>query len=1365
MIHQQIRKANTCFASMVLSLMISTSAVGDDLEIYLGTGSSAVTYNPNVMFIMDTSGSMSNKDGTSESRMLRVQNALKDALASATNINAGLMRFSDFGGPVLYPIRSIDEPVRPEIITSTAAGSDDAHEINGSVNTSGNQVVLTQGTATVTSGFRYQDLNIPQGAIITNAFMRFTSATLNTSATVMTIRAEKVGSSAQFSADTNDLTARPVTASEVIWESDNNFPVGGESVVSPSIISVVQEVVDQAGWCGGNDLSLLIEGTSADGSSGRTVFSNEEGSGLSPQLVVSYDDSTATGCVKGRLTYQVNSNANNAEERSDGYQSTGTELTFRNNSNKYIGVRFRNVNLPQGASVLNAYLEFTAYQTNTGSGASMRISGVDQNDPNDFSPYKRYMLRDKPKTVSVEWSNIPSFYQNQVYQSPPVTTIVQQIVNRSGWQPNNEMMFVFSNFTSKRGAYSYKGKPSGAVQLVIEYQGNAVPGTTATVRQHLVSQVDDLSANGYTPIVDTLYEATQYYGGNDVYYGLKRGTSSVSSSVRQSTRVSNRSSYVGVDPVRPSGCSEDNLSSSNCINEEIPSGARYISPITDLQCQTNNHIVLLSDGQANNNHSVDEIETLLGKACSGSGGEKCGVDLVKNISDSGESKIDSRVITHTIGFAAGTAAEDFLNRLALQSGGGFYTADNSADLVTAFQTILRSVKDVNATFVSPGVAVNQLNRLTHRDELYFALFKPSEGTLWPGNLKKYKIDGDTIVDKNGLDAVDTVTGFFADNSHSFWSTLGDGNDVREGGAASKVTAGRSVFTFAGPGNINTTDNRLNESNSAITQIDLGVELSTDPAALRDDVLKWARGIDVRDDDGDGSSIDVRMQMGDPIHSQPVIVNYTASDSAIFVATNHGFLHSIDSQTGTENFAVIPKELLSNLPDLYRNTSTFNHIYGLDGDMVLRNVTQGNKTYLYVGMRRGGRNYYVFDVTSKLSPRLVFEVTGGSTGFEELGQTWSRPTITQVKMGGTTRNVMIFGGGYDEEQDDKLVRSADSVGNAVYMIDADTGALLWKASKTGADLNLEKMQYSIPARISVVDRDNDGLADHMYVVDTGGQLFRLDIYNGKSGNDFIKGGLIAEFSGDSAEDNRRFYYGPDVSEIALRDDHYYAVALGSGFRAGPLDTTVEDRFYMYKDYGVFTLDQQQNFTLPATSLTESNFYDATSHLLTSSNQGESDLASNAFENSQGWMLNLTTNGEKVLSSPLILDYKIFFTTYVPASSSTSACAPPTGNSRAYLVNLFNANAVDDLNQSGELDKNDRFSQLKQTGIAPDTKILIEDIVQPVVCLGTECVSAVITVDADGNDIACVSDFECLARNIYGRFERVQKGSWETEVERQ
>jgi type IV pilus assembly protein PilY1 len=1356
-----MKKISSYIASITLFSCIGFSAVGDDLDIYLGNANSAVTYNPNVLFIMDSSGSMGGYDGTSQTRMLRVQNALKDALESATNINAGLMRFSDFGGPILYPIRDIDDAVRPEIIVSTNDDDHDAHEINGSVTTDSNDLVLSQGTATVTSGMRFTDLNIPQGATIVSASIRFTSEKFNVAGTSLIISGEANASSTAFSNTSNNLTSRTKTAANIEWSTDNSFPSSGEVVTTPDISPVIQEVVDLSAWCGGKDLNILIEGSSSDSASSREARASDVGQSGAPQLVVSYDDSTATGCIEGEGIYQVANSKDNSEEDTNGYPNTGNELTFHPYYNDRIGIRFRNVNIPQGAVISEAYLEFTAYSTQTYGNPSMRIRGVADDDADDFHPDSRYRLYYLPKTSGITWS-MPDFYSNGEYRSPDISSIVKEIVDRSGWAPGNDMAFVLDDFVSYRGAYTYGGAPSKAPKLIVKFNGSATPGATATVREHLISKIDELSANGFTPIVDTLLEATNYYGGLDVDYGLKRGESSVSSSVRRSTRVSHRSSYIGEDSVLPSGCTVDNLSSSKCINEAIPSGATYISPVSDLQCQTNNHIVLLSDGEANNNHSVSKIQTLLGKSCTGSGGEKCGLDLVKNLSKSETSVIGPRVITHTIGFAANSTANNFLNQLALQSGGGFYQADNSTDLLEAFNTILRSVKDINATFVSPGVAVNQLNRLTHRDELYFALFKPSEGAIWPGNLKRYRLSGDKILDKNSANAVDSVTGFFAENSHSYWSTLADGSEVSEGGAASKLGSNRNIYVFDGAGGIVQTANALHEDNSNITVNDLGLQDEADAEALRDAILKWARGVDVKDADGDGSTSDFRAQMGDPIHSQPIIVNYGTNDSAIFVATNQGMLHSFDTETGEENFAIMPKELLQNLHHFYKDASSFEHKYGIDGDLILRTVE--DKLYLYVGMRRGGQNYYVFDVTNKTAPTLKFKIEGGSGQLAKLGQTWSRPTLTKVRMGDQVKDVMIVGGGYDDAQDERKVRANDGVGNAVFMFDADTGSLLWHASNADANLNLEHMTYSVPGRISVIDRDNDGFADHMYVADTGGQLFRLDIYNGKSGSNFIKGARLADFGGDTEETNRRFYYGPDVTEIALGDELYYGVALGSGWRASPLDTVVEDNFYMLKDSGVFQRTIDNEFTFMPT-VYESDMYNATSHALTSGDESERELASSTFANKAGWYLNLTTNGEKVLASPLILDYKVFFTTYVPASSSTSACAPPTGNSRAYLVSLFNGNAVTDLNNNGVLDDGDRVAELKQTGIAPETKILIEDIVSPVVCLGTECVSAVIDVDEDGNNEDCLSAFECLAENIYGRFERIQRGSWHSETERE
>ncbi|MDG1462079.1 MAG: pilus assembly protein PilY, partial [Gammaproteobacteria bacterium] len=392
----------------------------------------------------------------------------------------------------------IDDAVSPEIITSISAATDDAYEIASSVNTSSTTLKLSENTNAVTLGLRYQDLNIPRGAVITNAYIRFSSNGFNSGATNLTFSGELIADSITFSNTSNNISGRTKTASSVLWDTDNDWPVSGETLVSPDLSSVVQEIVDQSGWCGGNSLNIIVDGLGISTSSARVSPAFEDGEGLGPQLVVVYDDTTATGCVKGKLSYQVDSQKNNAEERGDGYQSTGSELTFRDSSNKYIGVRFRNIALPQDASILNAYLEFTAYQNSTSSSASFNIAGVDQDDPNSFRSYPRYLLRDKPKTVSVPWVGIPRWYKNYTYQSPSVKTIVEQIVGRPGWELGNEMMFVFSDFVGIRGAYTYNGKPSGTVSLVVEYEGSATPGSTSTVREHLVSQVDALSASGYT---------------------------------------------------------------------------------------------------------------------------------------------------------------------------------------------------------------------------------------------------------------------------------------------------------------------------------------------------------------------------------------------------------------------------------------------------------------------------------------------------------------------------------------------------------------------------------------------------------------------------------------------------------------------------------------------------------------------------------------------------------------------------------------------------------------------------------------------------------------------------------------------------
>ncbi|MDL2425389.1 hypothetical protein M2C68_22870, partial [Pseudomonas sp. BAgro211] len=75
--------------------------------------------------------------------------------------------------------------------------------------------------------------------------------------------------------------------------------------------------------------------------------------------------------------------------------------------------------------------------------------------------------------------------------------------------------------------------------------------------------------------------------------------------------------------------------------------------------------------------------------------------------------------------------------------------------------------------------------------------------------------------------------------------------------------------------------------------------------------------------------------------------------------------------------------------------------------------------------------YALDLTDRSNPKLLWLIKGGTTtGFEQLGQTWSPPVKTRIDIGGTVTDVLIFAGGYDPNQDNVSVQTDDTMGNAI-----------------------------------------------------------------------------------------------------------------------------------------------------------------------------------------------------------------------------------------------------------------------------------------------------------------------------------------------
>ncbi len=841
--------------------------------------------------------------------------------------------------------------------------------------------------------------------------------------------------------------------------------------------------------------------------------------------------------------------------------------------------------------------------------------------------------------------------------------------------------------------------------------------------------IDDLNADGCTPLSESMYEAYLYLSGGSVDYGL------------------NSRKFPG------SGGSKPSVSSSR---EAAPNTGVYKSPLTE-SCEKN-FVVLLTDGLPTADNSANtEIETLIGGTCDGSGNGRCLDDLTEYMYENDVRSTltgPQNVTTYTIGFGPEVNNSNLLQNTAARAGGVFYEASDTATLTTVLTTIVRNILDVNTSFTAPAVSVNAFNRTQNLNDLYITVFKPSETFAWSGNIKKYSIEADgTIVDAAvpAQPAVDIATGFFRTTARSFWSATVDGDNVLQGGAANElpVPASRNVYTDLNTSlALSAAANAVTTANASITTAMLGLGAAESPG--RDALIDWMRGTDIDDADGDGANTDPRFAMGDPMNGRPATVIYGGTvatpdpaDGVIFAVTNEGYLHAIDAVDGEELWAFVPQQLLSRARDLYVNDVVTDREYGLDGNIrVLKNEVNengvvepllGEQVVIYFGMRRGGSEYFALDVTDRNAPELLWKIGPNETGAKQLpgaGQSWSTPSVAKVNISGAAQNtqqhVLVFGGGYDTVQDNGPY-TVDSQGNQVFMVDALSGNLLWYAgpsSDTSADLPLASMTHGIPGDVRVFDLTGDGFADRMYAADVGGRVWRFDIHNGQTRANLVTGGVFASLGNahlgtHPIESTRRFYSAPDVSFLTSGGKTWLNIALGSGYRGHPLNTQTEDRFYSLRDYLPFARLTQAQYDA-ATAITEA---DATLIDITTT------ITPTIPPGASGWRLDLRRpsagfTGEKSLAEARTIESMIQFTTYEPNNDSTPAsnsCSPGVGTNRLYSISAYTGAPVFDReNPEDPPDSvDDRETELAQGGIAPEVVWLFPSPDDPVNCVGAEC----------------------------------------------
>jgi type IV pilus assembly protein PilY1 len=349
------------------------------------------------------------------------------------------------------------------------------------------------------------------------------------------------------------------------------------------------------------------------------------------------------------------------------------------------------------------------------------------------------------------------------------------------------------------------------------------------------------------------------------------------------------------------------------------------------------------------------------------------------------------------------------------------------------------------------------------------------------------------------------------------------------------------------------------------------------------------------------------------------------------------------------------------------------------------------------MRRGGRLMYAIDVTQPLQPKVLWSISQQTTGFEELGQTWSRPRLTLLQNYGTMVDgklvrtpVLVFGAGYDPAQDTEPP-SGDTMGRGIFVIDALSGAKVFSASAScpGSTANCRQvsgMKYATPSDIAFVDRDLDGFTDKFYWGDLGGNLWRADVSVDTVADWKIT--RVAQLGCNTGEcatgaTPRKFFFPPAVLSVraAGAPQSYDALSIVSGDREHPLRDEantfsayhVQDRFFMVKDVNTSVMTSTsgtgtvtENVTASDTDLFNATYltYDGTKNgfYINFVGAGWND-ATNKPDASK-----TATLGEKGVNAPVAVNGQIFFSTNQP-KDKTNTCVANLGAARAYAISPF------------------------------------------------------------------------------------------------
>ena len=623
------------------------------------------------------------------------------------------------------------------------------------------------------------------------------------------------------------------------------------------------------------------------------------------------------------------------------------------------------------------------------------------------------------------------------------------------------------------------------------------------------------------------------------------------------------------------------------------------------------------------------------------------------------------------------------------SGYAFLAAD-ADQLATALKTAINLIREATYSFSQASI---QSTRTQDENFVYEGSFQPVTGDpFWLGHLKKYQINTDGTVGSVLWDA-GTLLQSAAASSRNIKTLIGGVmTDFTTGiapeyfGLTSAQTAERNAVVgyFRGETTYNPENWKLGDVFRS-TPITVGT-----PSVFYDDMR------------------DATNQFA--VHRSNHIRTSAKGNRLITAGANDGQMHAFKTSDGTEAWSFIPPNLLPKLKSISHGShpTSLTHLYFVDGPVTVADVWLGSgdgtsksasdwKTQMIFGEGRGPGSsylwsssvscdsgfsgsatysasyphycgYYAFDITgpnctssssscTAPQPSYMWRL-GGTAGFTGtqaaygpyLAEPWSKFMIGKVLIGGSEKWVGFVGGGGSTDNNE---------GNGFFVVDLSSGAILWGYTHD----NHAAMDYGLVAAPAVVDTDLDGFVDTVYVGDRGDNMWRFKLCLRSDGSTCNTanwtGGML--FDSSSGGNIRPIF---TIAAVARDGSNNLWVYFGTGDKNDPTAPNAQEKFVALKDND------------RTTTYTYSSLENITSVGSTYSGTGD------------GWYINMTGQGEKILSDPTVFGGVVYFTTYTP----------PIGNDPCAQGGTAKLYGVDYTTGAGELSTTGDRSISIGTGIS-------------------------------------------------------------------